>query len=506
MPPEEQKNKNIPAPRGDTPSLGAGHQGVFVRKDVGGADTEHSSSAAPPPHPPVGGAGYSQSISNNTIKSDANIPIEKVVAEGENKISTPPKKVSWIKPLRTYKSDIALALKRQKQSLARMVIAEKEKRGEEERVEEREKRLLEQKKKTEEERQQKEIREREMREKEALTKLPQEGLYPQEKEGGIREGALLGRREVTGEEEVMPKEVSGAPVEKEREIPTQVPTPETIPKEFPPKIAPRVPVQKPIPEIETEKELEQPQPLKQKIAFAILSFLLIVAGLALIFVAFLFFSNLSKETDTRIFLSQNLIITEEQEVIRLSQLNKKELGISVTETIQKTKLPLNSIKGLYIVKKIELPGADKESDAQEQIIELSELFFILEASTPGGLVRAFRDNFLFGIHSFVENRPFLIIKTDPFANAFSGMLQWESFMVGDLEPLFIFGDIDKNSLASEFEDVVIKNQDTRTLKDVNGNSVLLYSFIDKETLIITTNETTFDELVVRLKTPREIIR
>jgi hypothetical protein len=45
---------------------------------------------------------------------------------------------------------------------------------------------------------------------------------------------------------------------------------------------------------------------------------------------------------------------------------------------------------------------------------------------------------------------------------------------------------------------VVKNKDTRILRDSHGNTVLLYSFINKETLIITTNEATFNEIYDRL--------
>jgi hypothetical protein len=49
-----------------------------------------------------------------------------------------------------------------------------------------------------------------------------------------------------------------------------------------------------------------------------------------------------------------------------------------------------------------------------------------------------------------------------------------------------------------FEDEVVKNKDIRVLKDSTNTTVLLYSFINKETLIITTNEQTFNEVYDRL--------
>jgi hypothetical protein len=48
-----------------------------------------------------------------------------------------------------------------------------------------------------------------------------------------------------------------------------------------------------------------------------------------------------------------------------------------------------------------------------------------------------------------------------------------------------------------FSDVVIRNMDTRLLRDLEGNTALLYSFPNESTLIITTNEGTFFEVSQR---------
>ena len=59
-----KKNKNIPAPRGGVfRPLGAGHQGVFVRKGIGSADTKHNSPATSPSQ----ATGYSRTISNKKV-------------------------------------------------------------------------------------------------------------------------------------------------------------------------------------------------------------------------------------------------------------------------------------------------------------------------------------------------------------------------------------------------------------------------------------------------------
>ena len=147
-----------------------------------------------------------------------------------------------------------------------------------------------------------------------------------------------------------------------------------------------------------------------------------------------------------------------------------------------------------------------EEIIQEKNITLEELFIITGSKIPPALLRSLDNNFLFGIHAFTENNPFLLFTVRSFNNAFSGMLEWEKTIFDDLTPLFALEQVDKDTLNRSFEDVIIENQDLRALKDKEGNIVLLYAFANQETLIITTHEVTLDEILERLKRPKKILR
>ena len=117
-----------------------------------------------------------------------------------------------------------------------------------------------------------------------------------------------------------------------------------------------------------------------------------------------------------------------------------------------------------------------------------------------------------GVHSFDGNHPFLVLKTGFYENAFAGMLEWERYMKDDLAPLFgpaktkiPSGQIVADTVQEPelvFVDSVIKNKDTRILRGKNGKTELLYSFVDKNTIIITTNEHTLEEVFVRHTTSK----
>jgi len=59
--------------------------------------------------------------------------------------------------------------------------------------------------------------------------------------------------------------------------------------------------------------------------------------------------------------------------------------------------------------------------------------------------------------------------------------------------------------SKPFVDVVIKNKDVRMLTDEYEHPILLYTFADKDTIILTTNEFTLKEILDRM-TNRRFVR
>ena len=53
---------------------------------------------------------------------------------------------------------------------------------------------------------------------------------------------------------------------------------------------------------------------------------------------------------------------------------------------------------------------------------------------------------------------------------------------------------------------MIVNKDVRILRDDNGNMILLYGIVDKETIIITVNDTAFKEIITRLNKEKTLKR
>ena len=137
-----------------------------------------------------------------------------------------------------------------------------------------------------------------------------------------------------------------------------------------------------------------------------------------------------------------------------------------------------------------------------------ELFAVLEANAPPELERALGSSPTFGLYGFKGGQPFLLFGVTSYDRAFAGMLSWEQTLLSDIGPLFGVSsrDILKNigSTTKEaagdvitIKDAIIRNKDARAAFDPQGEIVFLYSFIDKQTLVFTTDEDTLKALIAK---------
>lgn len=189
---------------------------------------------------------------------------------------------------------------------------------------------------------------------------------------------------------------------------------------------------------------------------------------------------------------------------------------SLDATAKTETLPLGLVEALTLTAASTTPGASRPLTARA-------FFFILAPQAPDRLVRVLQPEFLLGLHAQGGNHPFLIFKTDEFEVAFAGMLEWESTMQNDLSPLFpkppeapAPGSVTASGSAqtipstprilnTPFVDAILSNHDARVIRlpaqagNAQGELALLWSFADRDTLVITTNQGTLAEIISRLR-------
>ncbi|OHA86981.1 MAG: hypothetical protein A3A96_03530 [Candidatus Zambryskibacteria bacterium RIFCSPLOWO2_01_FULL_39_39] len=213
-----------------------------------------------------------------------------------------------------------------------------------------------------------------------------------------------------------------------------------------------------------------------------LSLLLIVGGSVGFFYAFEFIKNGSppKTATKEEIIPYNNLIT-------LANVTNVNLG----EEFGK----LSSSAGINIVKISDANG--------ESFQKIQDFLNFLQISPPSELVRTLRDEYALGVISQNEvNSSFMVITVDDFGRAFAGMLDWEKSLEKDL--FFLSRELPKEpevqtdleepiqpTQPSEtiftWKDVIIKNKDTRALVDEGGRSIIAYTFLDKNTILITDN-------------------
>lgn len=185
--------------------------------------------------------------------------------------------------------------------------------------------------------------------------------------------------------------------------------------------------------------------------------------------------------------------------------------------------------------------------AQENatIYPIQDLLTLFAANIPVELLRTLKPEYLLGIHSYDSNQPFLLLRPDSYDVAYSGMLRWEVSMRADLAPLFnrkppvrinpepvqptapaapvatttasstptatstattsssVQATVPEPEpvtaiINTGFVDRIIENRDVRAIVAPDGELLLLWTFIDRGTLLIATNETTLREVVARM--------
>ena len=169
-----------------------------------------------------------------------------------------------------------------------------------------------------------------------------------------------------------------------------------------------------------------------------------------------------------------------------------------------TKLPVGLIEWLYVA----WPAAQEGAEPSQ--LRASEFLQILAPNAPPELLRTLSANYLLGVHSFEENQPFLLLQVDSYELAYKAMLDWERTLNTDLLPLFSRNPSPKPQgapapasttpqfIRTSFVDKVVENRDTRSYLNSSGDILLLWTFLGRNIILITTNEYTLREVLSRM--------
>lgn len=300
--------------------------------------------------------------------------------------------------------------------------------------------------------------------------------------------------------------------------------------------------------VEEKNSIKSPVNIK-KILIAIL---LVAVGGGISYGAYLW--QKSRPVETRQALIRPPIIeTDSQIEVVVGDKNKSEALGSMRQTLD-ARFAVENVREIFLTKTVVVTTAEG-SENKKAALNTEDFFGFIGAIPPSRLTRSLNKEFLLGVYSLSEeNDPFLLFKVDDYENAFISMLEWEKTLVRDITPIFYknFDVINpedsleevslKDEVAStpeststttstttpsedgvasstenvapvvvlpqydprDFKDVVLNNRDTRLIKNNEGKTLFFYTFIDKTTLIMTTDNETLGEVIKRLRTARLI--
>lgn len=236
---------------------------------------------------------------------------------------------------------------------------------------------------------------------------------------------------------------------------------------------------------------------RKKIYLSILSIFLIISGITFVFFVYYYKPTPLIKVDN--IEVKSFVDSEYQKEIFLEKSNIIKLTSLIQTELNKTDLPIGSLLHLYLTDR----HTDESNLVGKKILTTNELFYLLNSRVSESFLRFIEPDFMYGYYSSLDIFPFLILKTRSFDNTFPEILEWEKNLIEDLRPIFIEENptIPSSELRTrefEFKDLVIKNKDTRAILNNSGEVIFIYSFVDKNTIVITTNKIVLQEISNRL--------
>ncbi len=219
-----------------------------------------------------------------------------------------------------------------------------------------------------------------------------------------------------------------------------------------------------------------------------ISIVLVIAGLIAIVwaVGQRQVSSLAPTVITR----QGLLFSDQQIAIDLDKLGTEQIRQELLARSLATTTGKEGWQEIYFTYQT------KEQSATGLVTKMTEANPTLVAEKvnlglPDQFLRFLEPKLMLGIYSAEGNTPFYIFKTKNYKNVASALLGNENLILGELLAPFSNASTTERIKSSPVQDKMVSNYDTRLILGEANNVIAIYSWLDKETVVFTTNENTF---------------
>lgn len=223
---------------------------------------------------------------------------------------------------------------------------------------------------------------------------------------------------------------------------------------------------------------------KRKTGLLLTAIILIAIGAAAIPTVQYILNQKTKEVT--VVTEKTIIPFDHQETLTVNNATREDFSNALDEF--RAKPPVTStIEYVKILENIQ--DANKKTVTQK--IAPNIFAGIIGPNMPSALARSFDSDYMYGIEDSNNPKSFIIFKTSSYQQTFANMLRWETKMINDLNPIL---KINTDALGRPFTDQVLINKDVRAVTSPDGSIILLYGFLDNQTLVITTSAETFQNI------------
>jgi hypothetical protein len=213
-----------------------------------------------------------------------------------------------------------------------------------------------------------------------------------------------------------------------------------------------------------------------------------------------------------------IIPTSSSLVSSNAQVTLSGYGTSLQQSVQQQTEKAITANSITTVSINSSASTDASSTDQQ-----AGIFSALQLPAPDILLRNVSPESTVGIiNDSTQTTVFFVLRADSYERTFAGMLAWEPTMLQDLGTFYSLypasqsvtsGTASSTSASStpivssyseqpqstgQFVDEVVDNHDARALKDTAGNTLIVYGYSDKQTLIIARDESAFTQVLGRL--------
>lgn len=196
---------------------------------------------------------------------------------------------------------------------------------------------------------------------------------------------------------------------------------------------------------------------------------------------------------------QSVIYAETSQEINTTKLPAAELTSTIIGLINTPATTGETISNLYFIK--EIPSSDGQTTIKT-LLSFSDWQKYSQSAIPADFSR-FVNTYMIGLYKgATQNSVFIVVKTDLHDNVYQELMDHENDYVQNIFKSLDGQDLVGTSTKNTFSDRRIKNIDTRVLTDDQGKVLMIYSFLDRSTLIIAQSEDALYRAYVSYNTPR----